>query len=166
MIIKGKSSKIIKAIIVIFLVFICINLTSCGKEEKAEIVVSHKKLKIKDEELKKWKEEIEKPGYTIDLKKLKNPFVLLSVYAKKVQTKEFKPLKLKLVGIIEKNGEKVALLQDPTNKGYIIKEGMFLGTGKVKEIGDNYIIIEEEKKDIFGREKKIIKKLILQKEKL
>ena len=60
---------------------------------------------------------------------------------------------LKLVGIIRGNSETRALIQDPSNKGYIIDVGTLIGPnwGKVVEITPSQVIIVEEQKDALGR---------------
>ncbi len=70
---------------------------------------------------------------------------------------------LKLVGIIEGANESKALIQDASNKGYIVTKGTLIGPnwGRITEITPTHIVIEEELKDPLGRTKKqqIIMKL-------
>ena len=63
---------------------------------------------------------------------------------------------LKLVGIIKGAKESKALIQDPSNKGYIVTTGTLIGPnwGRVTEIYPTHIVIEEELKDPLGRSKK------------
>lgn len=75
---------------------------------------------------------------------------------------------LKLVGIIEGSKEPKALIQDSTNKGYIITKGTLIGpnNGKVEEITSDEVIVTEEVVDAMGKtkEQKTVMKLHLQEE--
>ena len=56
----------------------------------------------------------------------------------------FEPAQLTLVALMEKEGEKVAMVQDFTGKGYAITEGTKIGKrGVVKSIVPNKVLIEE-----------------------
>ena len=60
---------------------------------------------------------------------------------------------LKLVAIITALGGNRALLEESTGKGYIIKEGTYIGlnSGKVVGIKADKVLVEEEFEDIFGK---------------
>jgi type IV pilus assembly protein PilP len=60
---------------------------------------------------------------------------------------------LKLVGIIRGGSETKALIQDPSNKGYIVDVGTLIGPnwGRVVEITPAQVIVVEEHKDALGR---------------
>jgi type IV pilus assembly protein PilP len=60
---------------------------------------------------------------------------------------------LKLVGIITARSGNRALVQEASGKGYIIKEGTYIGlnSGKVVQITRDRVIIEEEYEDIVGK---------------
>jgi len=60
---------------------------------------------------------------------------------------------LRLVGIVFSGKEKRALIEDASWKGYIVTKGTYIGThfGKVIEILNDRIIIEEEIEDLLGR---------------
>ncbi len=67
----------------------------------------------------------------------------------------FEPGQLSLVALVEKEGEKMAMVQDFTGKGYVITEGTKIGKrGVVKEIASNKVLIEETAQTRAG--KKII----------
>lgn len=67
----------------------------------------------------------------------------------------FEPAQLTLVALMEKEGEKMAMVQDFTGKGYVITEGMKIGKrGVVKSIVSNKVLIEETAQTRAG--KKII----------
>lgn len=67
----------------------------------------------------------------------------------------FEPGQLTLVALVEKEGEKIAMVQDFTGKGYVIKEGTKIGKrGIVKDIVPNKVLIEETAQTRAG--KKII----------
>jgi type IV pilus assembly protein PilP len=65
---------------------------------------------------------------------------------------------LKLVAIITSGGGNRALVEETSGKGYILKEGTFVGlnSGKVVGISLDKVMIEEEYEDAYG--KSIIKK--------
>ena len=106
-------------------------------------------LKKAEKELSQWRKEINKKPYLLNLKKLENPF-FGSVYKKYFRKeKEFQPFKL--VGIVKKKGGNLALLQDHFSKGYIVREGSRVGNFFVIKVADNYILVEKEEYDIFGK---------------
>ena len=148
----------------LFLIFSLLLLTSC-KEKKEEIIKKPTipSPVIKDTELEKWKEEINKKSYSIDINSLKNPFITPRTY--QVLAKKETAIPVELVGIVKAKNKKIALLQDPTKKGYIVKEGDKLGESTIKEIGNNYIVIEEVSENIFGQKIKNTRKIYLKEEK-
>lgn len=77
----------------------------------------------------------------------------------------FEPGQLTLVALVAKEGDKFAMVQDPTGKGYVITEGTKIGKrGVVKTIVPNKVLIEETAQTRAG--KKIITHidLVLKKE--
>ena len=60
---------------------------------------------------------------------------------------------LKLVGIIMAPSGNRALVQEASGKGYIIKEGTYIGlnSGRVVQIGKDRVVVEEEYEDIVGK---------------
>jgi len=62
---------------------------------------------------------------------------------------------LKLVAIISTSHGNVALVEDATGKGYVLKKGMWIGKndGKVTSILRDKVIVEEVYQDIFGQTK-------------
>jgi type IV pilus assembly protein PilP len=72
---------------------------------------------------------------------------------------------LKLVGIIMASSGNRALVQEASGKGYIIKEGTFIGlhSGKVTEIKRDRVLIEEEPDEFVGKQKIRNKELVLPK---
>ncbi len=61
---------------------------------------------------------------------------------------------LKLVGIVRSSGGSRALVEESSGKGYIIRKGTLIGihSGKVSDILENKVIIEEEHEDYVGNE--------------
>ncbi len=61
---------------------------------------------------------------------------------------------LKLVGIVRGGSGTRALIEETSGKGYIIKKGTYIGihSGKVSDILDDKIIIDEEHEDYSGNE--------------
>ncbi len=73
---------------------------------------------------------------------------------------------LKLVGIIISAAGNKALVEDPSGKGYVVTEGMYVGTdfGRVKKILNDRVIVEEEVEDfVSGGMKRQTTELRLQK---
>jgi type IV pilus assembly protein PilP len=72
---------------------------------------------------------------------------------------------LTLVGIIRAPSGNRALVQEASGKGYIVKKGTYIGTqsGKVKQILEDRIIVEEKGEDLYGKVSTIEKTLKLQK---
>jgi type IV pilus assembly protein PilP len=62
---------------------------------------------------------------------------------------------LKLVAIISTSHGNVALVEDTTGKGYVLKKGTWIGKndGKVTKILKDKVIVEEVYQDIFGQTK-------------
>lgn len=60
---------------------------------------------------------------------------------------------LKLVGVMLSDKENKALVEDASGKGYVLKEGTYIGTnaGKVTQILKDRFIVEEEIEDINGK---------------
>ena len=60
---------------------------------------------------------------------------------------------LKLVAIILASSGNMALVEEASGKGYVIKKGTYIGTnaGKVVQIKKEKVIVEEEFEDAFGK---------------
>ena len=143
-------------LLILFIIF----LISCERAQKEKIsAYKPSVIMMKDEELEKWKEEIKKEAFTIDLSQLQNPFITPKTY--KLLSKKEELIPLELVGILNKGTIKYALLQDPAKKGYIVKRGDKVGKTIIKEISSEYIIIEEEEENIFGGITKKTRKITL-----
>lgn len=71
--------------------------------------------------------------------------------------------KFKVSGILTGLKENTALIIDPNNRGYVVKQGMLLGNndGVVKRITDNTVEVEENFRDDNGRMRKRVVKLTL-----
>lgn len=150
--------------LVSFLISILL-ITGCSKkEEKANIPIAEPPKEERDVELEEWGKILEKQPYKVDVSKLKNPFIAPETLKEAIAKREKIPLEL--VGILEKSGEKFALLQDNTKKGYIVRKGSQIGNIKIIEIGPDYIIIEEETINIYGGIEKSRRTLTLKKEKI
>ncbi len=72
---------------------------------------------------------------------------------------------LKLVGIIIAPSGNKALVKEASGKGYIVKKGTYIGihSGKIVEIKQDKVIVEEEVEDIYGKISATKKTLQLQK---
>lgn len=139
----------------IIIILIAISLIKCKleKELKVESRIQQTAITTRDTDLERWREIIYKEPFVLNSKDIPNPFLSPKIEKEMVRTEETIPLEL--VGIVEKNGKRFALLQDSMKKGYIVKKGDRLGESKIKEIGKNYIIIEEIIREASG--KRIIK---------
>ena len=62
---------------------------------------------------------------------------------------------LKLVGIILASSGNRALVEESSGKGYVIKNGTYIGinSGKVVRIKKEKVVVEEEFEDVFGKTK-------------
>ena len=60
---------------------------------------------------------------------------------------------LKLVGIIMASSGNRALVEEASGKGYVIKEGTYIGTngGKIVSIQKETVTVEEELEDVYGK---------------
>ena len=60
---------------------------------------------------------------------------------------------LKLVGVIQMDRGSRAIVQEATGKGYVVREGTYIGlnSGKVVAIQSDRIIIEEEVENVLGK---------------
>ena len=60
---------------------------------------------------------------------------------------------LKLVAIILSPSGNMALVEEASGKGYVIKEGTYIGTngGKIVSIQKEIVTVEEELEDIYGK---------------
>ena len=64
---------------------------------------------------------------------------------------KFQLRQLTLVGVlIGINDENIALVEDPTGKGYMVKVGTRIANGKVSEINLNEVIVVEKYKNFLG----------------
>ncbi|MFH1991485.1 MAG: pilus assembly protein PilP [Pseudomonadota bacterium] len=72
---------------------------------------------------------------------------------------------LKLVAVIQAMSGDKAMVQDASGKGYIVKNGTYIGTssGKIIEILADRIIVEEKVEDLYGKVSVQKKPLIIQK---
>ncbi len=97
-----------------------------------------------------------------------------SIAVRKKKSKRRSPLtplekmdlsQLKLSGIILAPSGNKALVQEASGKGYVVKKGTYIGiySGKIVEILEDQIIVEEEAEDIYGKVSIVKKSLKLQK---
>jgi len=75
--------------------------------------------------------------------------------------------KFRVTGIITGVRENSALVIDPNGKGYVVREGMMLGSndGRIKRITSSTVEVEENFRDDNGRVKKRVVKLALTRKK-
>jgi len=74
-----------------------------------------------------------------------------------VGMQRFEPGQLNLVGVVQTGAGYVAMVEDPTGKGYTIQEGMMLGRyGRVTGIAADRIIVTQHIPDPLGKVRKSI----------
>ncbi len=77
----------------------------------------------------------------------------------------FEPGQLSLVGILDTPRGRVAMVEDVTKKGYLLREGVLLGRyGKVTEIGRDQVVITETAYTRGGEEITTVVAMKLQKD--
>ena len=107
-------------------------------------------------------------GKDIDLFK---PFIRLQKAQKPIKQEKLLPTQrlkfseITLKGIIWRKKDALALIEDSTGKGYILKKGDPLGTGYVKAIKQDRIVIEVSYTNIFGKKEKKLIEIVLPKKK-
>lgn len=177
---KMKIQCLITTLLAILLI-LSLQLYGCssGKEEPtkrptAARVANEVKKVVEPEQEQEQAKEIEKkeeffPGYTA--KDMRDPFVsflkeeVAAVNRRKALTplEKFDLGELKLVGVLSKGNETVALVEDNEGKGYTVKRGTRIGRngGVVGKITVKEVVIIEEFFDISGRKIRKEKKLAL-----
>lgn len=79
--------------------------------------------------------------------------------------RKFEPGQLNLVAIAFSGQAPFAMVQDPTQKGYILRQGMKIGrSGVVDEIVSNVVIIKQEFITPTGKKRHKILEMVLRKE--
>ncbi|QER42265.1 pilus assembly protein PilP [Thermodesulfobacterium sp. TA1] len=146
----------------ISLFFLVVFLMGCNnkKEDTSPKAVSFNATLI-DKELETWKTELAKEAYVINPKEIKNPFVL-PVVGKTISYEDV--ISIRLVGIVDKQGQRMALIQDEGRIGYLVKTGSKVGNYKVLKVEKNQVLVEEEIVDLYGNRKKVQRVLSLIKE--
>jgi type IV pilus assembly protein PilP len=166
--------------VLLFPMILVLSLGCEGKEESSKAPVISKKIAVKGKAPAPEKEETGKKPETEDVlgqknqatarvydpEKRINPFT--PVFGGKKETADKKrkrkkripqtPLErisldqLKLVAIIRASSGNRALVEDAVGKGYIIKNGTYIGmnSGMITQINANSVIVEEEVENLKG----------------
>jgi type IV pilus assembly protein PilP len=60
---------------------------------------------------------------------------------------------MKLTAIVQSPAGNFGLIEESTGKGYVVSVGTFIGVngGKIKQILDDRLVVEEEAEDVFGK---------------
>jgi type IV pilus assembly protein PilP len=113
-------------------------------------------------------ETVSDSEYDYDFDSLKNPFLPLfsdasaapkeKNHKRQRDPKELTPLEkvdlsqLKLVATLRADSGNKALMEDSTGKGYVVKEGTYIGinSGSIVEITNKSIVVEEEIETLTG----------------
>ncbi len=142
------------------------------KQDKKEQTAKPAKLNVQE------KGKLKKITYKSKITALRDPFVpFIKFTEKSAKQKLKKPLlplqryalsQLVLIAIIDAGEKgKWAMVQDASGKGYMVREGMPIGSegGIVKDILPDQIVVEQTKVDLLGKKKVIITGLKLHPEK-
>jgi type IV pilus assembly protein PilP len=72
---------------------------------------------------------------------------------------------LRLTAVMETGEQNLALVEEASGKGYVVKEGTYIGTegGRITDILSEAIVVEEKYLDVFGNVAVRKKQLKLQK---
>lgn len=135
----------------------------CKKKVEEEAKPRVSEAKFVDAEVESWREELVRVPYFIDTKDIKNPFTG-PIVGKTIDYSDV--VSLRLVGVVEKKGEKIALLQDEGRVGYFVKKGSFIGNYKILDVRKDRVFLEEEITDAYGNKKKITRVLTLPRDSL
>jgi Tfp pilus assembly protein PilP len=102
-------------------------------------------------------------GYTYDPTGKRDPFRSFEWEQLKLEMlsgdargplEQFDVAQLSVVGVVWKNNNARALVQDPSGMTYVVAEGARIGKneGRVIEIADNLVVVKETYVDTFGKE--------------
>jgi len=103
------------------------------------------------------------PGFTYDPKGKRDPFRSFEWEQLKLEMmagdargplEHFDVTQLSIVGVVWKNDNARALVQDPSGMTYIVAEGARIGknSGRVIQIADNLVVVKEIYVDTLGEE--------------
>jgi len=148
-----------------FVWLILVSVLICGCQKEGSQEREHRSgmsYEFKDTELEEWKRIIYASKERYEFQSLKNPFLDPKMVAE-IEKKQ-KIFNYELKGILTKNGKKYALFQDYLKRGYFVSEGTKFAGHHVKTIGNDYVIIETQESDLFGRKIKLEIKLSLKNE--
>ena len=164
---RGMREYYLKALLIAILsVFLILGCEGGSKPSKVTVVkrAPRQKPPPKKEEVK-LVEEKKEPPYTYNPVGKRDPFKPFIAIGPRKTVRKKAPLtplqrydvsELKLVGILKGPGGYRALVEDAGGKGFVLGKGTLIGPGdgRVKEIHENRVIIEETYRDIFGQIKR------------
>jgi len=104
----------------------------------------------------------DKPDPFVSFVKVKEYETMQAARKSKKEKKALTPLEnmdtnaLKVVAIMNSDGNNLAMVELPDGKGFLIRPGMSVGLydGIVKAIKNDMVVVEEEVVDVFGETKK------------
>ncbi len=86
-------------------------------------------------------------------KPLLNPDEIVDENVELTGMRQFEPGQLKLVAVLQSGGQRIAMVEDVTGKGYILRVGMPIGRrGVVSEILPQQVIVTETARTRAGKE--------------
>jgi len=140
---------------------VSVGVSGCKKEEEAPIKIAPAKRAAAP--VQAAVTSIKKPEYVYDPVGKRDPFKAFIEAGKKAKAvapatplQSFDLSALKLVGVMMLPGKKVALIEDPTGKGYHVKVGTQIGLndGVVVDILNDEVVVEEKYLDETAQIKK------------
>jgi Tfp pilus assembly protein PilP len=108
---------------------------------------------------------VKDPFYTILLYTPTKDKKITQIKGKPLPTQKYEIDKYKLVGIMLRKQGSTAIFEDPEGKGWVLKEGSFLGNegSKIKKILQDSVVIEEPVSDNLGRVKYVERSITIKK---
>lgn len=108
---------------------------------------------------------IKDPFYTTLLQTPTKEKKVTQIKGKPLATQKYEIERYKLIGIMIKKQGNTAIFEDPENKGWVLKEGNYIGNegARIKKILTDSVIIEEPVVDATGKVKYVERSITIKK---
>lgn len=108
---------------------------------------------------------IKDPFYTVLLQAETKGKKLTQIKGKPLPTQKYEIDRYKLIGIMLRKQGSSAIFEDPEGKGWVLKEGNFIGNegARIKSIKQDSVIIEEPVTDNLGKVKYVERSITIKK---
>lgn len=108
---------------------------------------------------------IKDPFYTILLHTPTKEKKIVQIKGKPQPTQKYEIDRYKLIGIMMRKQGSSAIFEDPEGKGWVLKEGSFIGNegARIKKIQQDAVIIEEPVSDNLGKVKYVERSITIKK---